>query len=254
MGHIDGTVGRFNLIDSEIIAQSDALYHNIEHTTFVTLVGQDIIRGKHIKEGRVTPLDWLHYTISLLCHDIGYVKGVCKLDNREKNMFATGKGDETVKIEYGGTDASLTQYHVDRGKLFVKDRFEGHSIINWKVISDNIELTRFPVPSSTDHSDTNGFPGMVRGADLLGQLSDPRYLNKIAALFYEFQETGHSEDLKFKNPGELQVGYPKFFWNGVFPYVKDSMDYLRVTTSGRQHLANLYSNVFVTEHTDKIFL
>ena len=30
----------------ERISTSDALYHNVEHTILVTLVGQDILRGK----------------------------------------------------------------------------------------------------------------------------------------------------------------------------------------------------------------
>jgi hypothetical protein len=43
----------------------------------VTLVRQEILRGKHIREGGVSPRDWLHFISSLLCHDIGYVRGVC---------------------------------------------------------------------------------------------------------------------------------------------------------------------------------
>jgi hypothetical protein len=35
----------------ENIANSDAPYHNAEHTMMVTLVGQEILRGKHIREG-----------------------------------------------------------------------------------------------------------------------------------------------------------------------------------------------------------
>jgi hypothetical protein len=35
----------------ENIANSDALYHNVEHTILVALVGQEILRGKHIREG-----------------------------------------------------------------------------------------------------------------------------------------------------------------------------------------------------------
>ena len=64
----------------EYIANSDALYHNAEHTFLVTLVGQEILRGKHMREGAVTPEDWLHFLVSLACHDIGYVKGVCRQD------------------------------------------------------------------------------------------------------------------------------------------------------------------------------
>ena len=63
----------------------------------------------------------MHYMIAVLCHDIGYVKGVCKNDT--KDMFATGVGDEMVYISPEGTDVALTPYHVNRSKLFVRERF-----------------------------------------------------------------------------------------------------------------------------------
>jgi hypothetical protein len=56
----------------ENIANSDALYHDVEHTILVTLVGQEILRGKQIREGGVSCEDWLHFIISLTCHDIGW--------------------------------------------------------------------------------------------------------------------------------------------------------------------------------------
>ena len=65
-------VGRLAL---ENIASSDAAYHDMNHTIMVTLVGQEILRGKHIRDGGITPRDWLHFTISLLCHDIGMYGG-----------------------------------------------------------------------------------------------------------------------------------------------------------------------------------
>ena len=70
-------VGRMAI---EIISNSDAPYHDYNHTMGVTLVGQEILKGKHLREGGVSPEDWLHLTISLLCHDIGYVRGICRLD------------------------------------------------------------------------------------------------------------------------------------------------------------------------------
>jgi len=30
--------------------------------------------------GSVNPRDWLHFIVSLLCHDIGYVRGICRGD------------------------------------------------------------------------------------------------------------------------------------------------------------------------------
>ena len=230
----------------ENIANSDALYHNVEHTILVTLVGQEVVRGKHIRDGGVSPEDWLHFIISLLCHDIGYVKGVCRDDGG--GFYATGEDGERVRLAPGASDAGLTPYHVDRAKLFVEERFGGHRLIDAEVIKRNIELTRFPVPSAEDHQETLSYAGMVRASDLIGQLSDPRYLNKISALFYEFEETGMNKHLNYRHPGDLRRNYPKFYWSGVYPYVKDALQYLRLTQQGKQIIANLYSNVFVVEH------
>lgn len=242
-GNIIAWSGRMAL---ENIANSDALYHNVEHTILVTLVGQEILRGKHIREGGVSCEDWLHVMVSLLCHDIGYVKGVCRADR--EGYYATGIGDERVFLPPGSTDAGLTPYHVDRGKLFVEERFGGNTWLSAEMIKQNIELTRFPVPNDSDHQDTTHYPGLVRAADLIGQLSDPRYLNKVSALYYEFEETGFNQTVGYQTPEDLRRQYPKFYWNVVYPYIKDAIEYLSLTQEGKQIIANLYSNVFVVEH------
>ncbi len=87
-----------------------------------------------------------------------------------------------------------------------------------------------------------------RAADLIGQLSDPRYLKKIPALYYEFVETGVAGKLGYKDPSDLRQQYPKFYWSSVFPYVEDALNYLALTQTGKQVKANLYANVFVVEH------
>ena len=232
----------------ESIANSDALYHNVEHSILVTLVGQEVLRGKHIREGGVTGEDWLHFIISLACHDIGYVKGVCRQDRELERLYATGKDGEMVHLPPGASDASLTPYHVDRGKLFINERFGGHKLIDSEFIKRSIELTRFPVPDKDDHKDTVHYAGLIRAADLIGQLSDPRYLKKISALFYEFEETGANKALGYKHPDDLRQGYPSFYWNAVYPYIQDALSYLSLTQQGKQIIANLYSNVFVVEH------
>jgi hypothetical protein len=232
----------------ENIANSDALYHNVEHTILVTLVGQEVLRGKHIREGGISCEDWMHAIISLLCHDIGYIKGVCRQDRLSENLYATGVDGKMIALPSGATDASLTPYHVDRGKLFIEERFGGHTLIEAEEIKRNIELTRFPVPKDEDHQDKIHAPGLVRAADLIGQLSDPRYLKKISALYYEFEETGVNKALGYRHPGDLRQNYSKFYWNGVHPYIKDALRYLELTLEGKQIIANLYANVFVVEH------
>jgi hypothetical protein len=230
----------------ENIANSDALYHDIEHTILVTLVGQEVLRGKHIREGGVLPEDWLHFMISLVCHDIGYVRGVCRQD--QGNLCATGINSTRIALPAGATDAALTVYHVDRGKLFIDERFGGHSLLNAETIKHNIELTRFPVPSAEDHQDTSNYPGLVRASDLIGQLSDPRYLKKITALFYEFEEIGMNKVLNYRTPDDLRQNYPQFYWKTVYPYIQPALRFLNLTQQGQQITASLYANVFLMEH------
>lgn len=232
----------------EHFANSDALYHNMEHTVMVTLVGQEILRGKHIREGGVSHRDWLNFIISLLCHDIGHVRGICRDD--KDGRYTTGIKGEMTTLPEGATDASMSPYHVDRGKLFIRERFGGNPIIDAEVIAANIELTRFPVPDDTDHQNTSSYPGLVRAADLIGQLADPNYLRKLPALYYEFQETGINEQLGYASPLDLRRSYPSFYWGMVSRYIEDGLRYLRVTQEGKQWIANLYAHVFSSEHKE----
>jgi len=254
LGNIIVWSGRLAL---ENIANSDALYHDVEHTVMVTLAGQAIIEGKHLLEGGVTPRDWVHCMIALLCHDIGYVRGICKDD--KDGMIATGVGNETVEVPPGASDAVLSPYHVDRSKLFVRERFGKGMLmgmvaeIDAEVIASYIEITRFPVPDDDRYKDTEGYPGLVRAADFIGQLGDPNRPRKSPALFFEFEEIGKNEELGYKRPGDLHDSYAKFYWDVVSPYIQEALRYLRVTQEGKQWIANLYANVFGAEHGCHIY-
>lgn len=229
-----------------ILSNSDALYHDVEHSANVTLVGLDMIRGKQQVDGGVSPEDWLHFIVALSFHDIGYVKGLCDIDR--PGEYATGEGDEIFKPQGGFTDAILTPYHIDRGKRFVRRRFGDNNALDAERIATYIERTRFPIPDDADHQGTQDYPGLVRAADLIGQLANLAYLNKLSALFYEFEETGVNRKLGYSTPEELRADYPTFFWKAAYPYLKDGLEYLKVTPEGRQWISNLYSQVFAVEH------
>jgi hypothetical protein len=230
----------------ELIANSDAPYHDLHHTICVTLVGQEVLRGKHLREGGVSPQDWLHFIISLLCHDIGYVRGICKHD--EQGHYVTGDGTETVQLREGATDASLTPYHVERGKLFVRERFAKNRHINVDVLCSNIDQTRFPVPVESAGEVLSSYPALLRASDLIGQLADPNYMRKVSMLFAEFEETGMNKKLGYGSPATLRAMYPKFFWSMVTPYIGDALNNLRMTQQGKLWVANLYSHLFAEEH------
>jgi hypothetical protein len=229
----------------ERVALSDALYHDVQHTVMVTLVGTEILRGREIAK-RLTPADWLHMTVALLCHDVGYVRGACRGDTSTE--VVVDLAGTRLTLPRGASDAWLTPFHVDRSKIFVRERAGVVGAVDPERVAAAIELTRFPVPDDGDHDATGTEAGLVRAADLIGQLADPDYLRKHTALFHEFVETGIAARLGYASPADLTESYPRFFWDKVEPYIGEGLRYLALTREGRQWTANLYAQVFAVEH------
>ncbi len=227
----------------ECIGNSDALYHNVEHTMLVTLVGYDIMKGRSL----VLPTsasDYAHVIVACLLHDIGFVRGILGGDGEDGYVTDT-KGGKT-KIPRGSSDAALTPYHVDRSKIYATDRLATMEPLDAARIARAIEFTRFPsavVPEDKDSEEGS----LVRAADLIGQLGDPHYLRKANALYYEFEEVGMNKQLGYGSPADLTDLYPQFYYNSVSPHIQKAIRYLNVTSSGRQWIASLYSNVFRAE-------
>ncbi|MEB3282026.1 MAG: metal-dependent phosphohydrolase [Lyngbya sp.] len=234
------------------IAQTDAPYHDLEHTVLVTLTGLEILRGKHLSEGTVSRQNWLNTIVSLLCHDIGYCKGICRFDRREQGCYATGIDQKMIYLSPETTDASLAPYHIDRGKLFVPEALSKILSLDISTIQDNIELTRFPVPSGKKYQDTHSYAGLVRGADLIGQLADPNYLSKMTKLFDEFEEIGTHQLLGYRTPQDLRRAYPDFFYTVVFSYIQDALKYLEHTRRGQEIIITLFQNVAIVEQEQAI--
>jgi hypothetical protein len=228
----------------ECIGNSDALYHNVEHTMLVTLAGHDILRGRALLERR-TPVDWAHVLVACLMHDIGFVRGL--LPGDDADGYVADAGGRKVALERGASDAALMPHHVDRSKLFVLERIGDIDGLDAPRIAAAIEFTRFPVLTPAADAEANEDGALLRAADLIGQFGDPQYLRKANALWREFEETGLNQQLGYASPADIVEQYPQFYWNSVSPHVQTAIRYLEVTASGRQWLANLYSNVFRAE-------
>lgn len=225
----------------ECIGNSDALYHNVEHTLLVTLAGHDILRGRMLHTN-VTADDYAHVIISCLAHDIGYVRGL--LEDDDVDGFVIDAAGGKVRLPRGSSDAGLMPYHVDRSKLYVIERIEGLAPLDKKRIACAIEGTRFP-PNAHQQYDEEA--SIVRAADFIGQLGDPNYIRKANALYYEFEEVGMNRQLGYDSPADIVIRYPQFYWNSVAPHIQYAIRCLNRTASGRQWIANLYGNVFRAE-------
>ena len=227
----------------DCIGNSDALYHNVEHTMLVTLVGYDILRGRQLLM-ETNASDFAHLIFACLFHDIGYVRGVLKGDSID-GYIVDAKGNK-AELPRGSSDAALLPYHIDRSKLFVMDRWARIKDIDATRVANAIEFTRFPPTHGADDSDSE--EGMlVRAANLIGQLGDPQYLRKANALYYEFEEVGRNKEFGYTSPADLTDLYPKFYWSTVSAHIQSATRYLNVTSNGRRWIANLHSNIFRAE-------
>jgi hypothetical protein len=232
----------------ECIGNSDALYHNIEHTMLVTLAGHDILRGRALHT-HMPASDYAHLIIACLTHDIGYVRGILPGDGDGDGDggYVINDANEKIKLPRGASDAALTAYHVDRSKFFIMHRFDGVDRLDAARIGRAVEGSRFPIslPAEVEQTDEEG--ALLRAADLIGQLGDPHYIRKANALYHEFEESGLNRQFGYESAADLVDKYPQFYWNSIAPFIQTAIHYLHITSSGQQWIANLYSNIFRAE-------
>ncbi|PPR78125.1 MAG: hypothetical protein CFH01_01167 [Alphaproteobacteria bacterium MarineAlpha2_Bin1] len=238
-----------------VLEKSSAAYHNVEHTSLVTQCGLDIIEAISLQIGKLNSEDLTSYIVALLCHDIGYVRGICKQD--EKNRQIISLDGKFVEIEDYKTDASLTPYHVERGKIFVEERISEFPLVNVEKVKEFISETTFPVPNKERTNETGSFydyAACVQAADLIGQMGDPKYISKLSKLFLEFKETGAAKMMKITSPVDLKDTYPQFFWSSVYEHIKDHINILEQSPRGKKWITSLYKNVFTRQKSETFSL
>lgn len=222
------------------IGTSDALYHNAEHTLLAVMAGHQIMRGRMASED-VACDDWLHFMVAVLVHDVGFVRGVCRGDT-ETCVVVDEAGGMMTPCR-GASDACLGPHHIERGKMFVRDWFAGSHFVDAERLAAAIEMTRFPVPDKPQYSDAASEAGLVRAADLIGQLADPSYHRKVNALFWELRETGVADKMGYKDPADIRDRFPSFYQSMVAPYLGPALAHLRKTPEGQAWAASLDANV-----------
>jgi len=229
----------------QTLLNCDCPYHDIEHTMLVTDVGQTILQGRQLARGDLDPDQWIQAVVAMLFHDIGYLRNLLRADTDEQCVV--DEHGTMITPPIGATDAYMTPYHVTRGALFVAERFANDPLIDAEVVAAHIEMTRFPVPPVEGYQETDSLSGLVRAADLIGQMADPQYLQKLSRLWAEFVEIGEADRLGFANAGDLRLGFPEFFYAQVHPFIGAGVDCLKRTQEGQRWIANLYHHLHVNQ-------
>lgn len=154
--------------------ESNTRYHNLEHTIMVTLGTARLIHGCVEAGMRFSPDNILTGLLAGLYHDLGLIQ-------KSKDRKGTGAkytiGHETRSIAFMRHNMGVKDYpteQMDDCEQLIK--------------CTNIHMSVSEIAFRSDEIKTLGM--IVGSADLLSQIADRKYLEKLALLFKEFEEAG----------------------------------------------------------------
>jgi len=153
---------------------SNVDYHDLSHTLAVTLAMTRLMHGAIEAGYPFTEQDFNLGLASGLMHDTGYIQ----------------RSDDTE-----GTGAKYTLVHINRSIEFVEEYYRNDPVFRVELpyFGDILQCTGLntKVTEICFASENVKMLGQMLGtADLLGQMADRHYLEKLLDLYYEFVEAG----------------------------------------------------------------
>jgi hypothetical protein len=151
---------------------ANAKYHNLEHTCSTTLAAARLLHGLHVQHEVFSPRLVQLCLIGALFHDTGLIQ---------------------TEEEVTGTGAQYTIGHEDRS-IVVMGKYlsqHGYSQEDIRDCGHMIKCTQlsFPMADIPFASEEVGTMARIVGtADLVAQMADRNYQEKLPLLFLEFQE------------------------------------------------------------------
>lgn len=184
----------------------DTRYHDLVHTLQVVQPFIGIIDGIN-KSGHPLKLSKYYFDlgiIAVLLHDTGYIK---------------------TETDTTGTGGKYTFTHIQRSIDFAERYLSGIGLAHEAItgVKNIIVCTGVVIDYSTlpFNSEEERILGYALGtADLLGQMSDPDYYEKLPSLYSEFEESYHFEGIDtlrrkgmriFTSAEDLVRSTPKFY-------------------------------------------
>lgn len=149
-------------------------YHDIKHTTDTTLATARLFHGARVAGNAFSARELTVALVAAVFHDAGYIQ---------------------QEADSGGTGAKYTACHVERSVEFVGDYFAAHgfSAADWEVAGTILRCTGLNVDVGAlafpNHS-VELLGKMLGAGDLLGQMADETYVEKLLFLYREFKEGG----------------------------------------------------------------
>lgn len=183
-------------------------YHNLSHTMDAALASARLIDGYNIINQTLSERTAINLLNAALFHDTGYIQ-------------------ESWDTE--GTGAKYTSVHVERSVAFLESnqhtfrlaRNDISTIANLiRCTGLSVEIENIPFSSEEDQ-----YAGCILGtSDILGQMADRAYLEKLIFLYYEFSEAN------------IQG------FSSEFDLLRKTVDFYDIT---KKRMADAYRNVFI---------
>ncbi|HOS15313.1 MAG TPA: hypothetical protein PLS57_10095 [Smithellaceae bacterium] len=147
-------------------------YHDFAHTLMVLLAMARLMHGACLQGISFSYKDINLGMISALMHDAGYMQSV---------------------DDVNGTGAKFTLIHIERSIQFIQNHYAGKACFadDMNNFSDILQCTglKTDIPNMKFTTEKIALLGKMLGtADLLGQMADRFYLEKLITLYDEFQE------------------------------------------------------------------
>lgn len=147
-------------------------YHDLKHVTDCFLAMVRLLHAVGVSGVQISPPQIYQGLVAALLHDVGYLQ----------------HNEDTI-----GTGAKFTSSHVRRGMDFVQRHFAAfgleredvHACMAMIHCTDlNKDLEAVPFPDQA----TERMGKMLATADILAQMADRTYLEKLLLLYYELNE------------------------------------------------------------------
>ena len=171
-------------------------YHDLKHTTDVFLALASLFHGYSLCGEPLKPRTVRLSLIAALMHDSGYIQ---------------------AHYENLGTGARFTEVHVERSIAFLEEYFKrtGWDKDDYRsaarmVIATDLKHTISDIPFKSE-AEAQGAKALFV-ADVLGQMADRVYLEKLLFLYQEFSEAGTLEYSSEQELLEKTVGFYEMAW------------------------------------------
>ena len=188
----------------------DTKYHDLDHTMQATLCFARLVTARHRVHPPVEPVlqqrDFIVGVVATLFHDLGYLKA-----ESDRN----GTGAKFTHL-HEARSATMAEMCLQRFSWPLPDIVAVRHLIQCTGPKARIDR----IPFLSDAEQVIGLA--VCTADYLGQMSDPRYLQKLQGLFLEFEECDDyrgipKQQRQFQSAEEMLQKTPAFWQYHVLP-------------------------------------